>query len=391
MKIGIDCRIIGLKNAGIGRYVDRLVDGLLSQDSANEYVLITRADEPFSHAAACRPNNKSSCRLVQVNVPHYSLKEQIVLPAIIKALKVDFMHYPNFNTPILCNTPYVITIHDLIKHHSRGRETTTRQGLLYWFKYAGYHTGFYLSVKKAKKIIVPTKAIKIELEKFYSLQPDKIVVTYEGVDDKFKTDQELSGSIINETFQKYHIVPPYLLYVGSVYPHKNVDRLIDVVKLINQKLEKPIQLVVVCGRSVFWERLARKVVEKQAEGLINLVGFVPDEDLKLLYNQAQAFVFPTLAEGFGLPGLEAMAAGTPVICSNIPVLKEVYQDAAEYFNPESIEDMVEKVISVISDNNLRIRLISAGNKLYPRYQWSLMVDETLKVYEEISAGLRSGK
>ena len=391
MRIGIDCRIIGLKNAGIGRYVDRLVEGLLSKDSANEYVLITRADEPISHATACHTvNNKASCKLVQVNIPHYSLKEQLLLPSLVKSLKVDFMHYPNFNTPILSNIPYVITIHDLIKHSSRGKETTTKQGWLYWFKYLGYHAGFYLSVKRAKKIIVPTKAVKSELEKFYSLPPEKVVVTYEGVDDKFAINQPFADLLVKSTMKKYAIVKPYLLYVGAVYPHKNIERLIDAVKIINQQPLTQLQLVVVCGRSIFWERLAKKVVDKKAEGCVNLVGFAPDEDLKVLYNQARAFVFPTLAEGFGLPGLEAMAASTPVICSNISVLKEVYGDCAVYFDPLSVDDMAEKITSVLSDENLRFSVISKSNKLYPRYQWSKMVEETLKVYDEVGASLRSG-
>lgn len=388
MRIGIDCRIIGLKNAGIGRYVDRLVEGLLSSDSVNEYVLITRADEPFAHEVVCQAYNRgSSCSLVPVTIPHYSLKEQILLPSLIKSLKVDFMHYPNFNTPIMSCVPYVITIHDMIKHHSRGRETTTRQSWLYWVKYLGYQLGFYLSVKKAKQIIVPSHAVKNELVKYYSLPPDRVAVTYEGVDASFTVGSLLKTADIHGILKKYNIETPFLLCVGSVYPHKNIERLIAATKIIRNNHSIPIQLVIVCGRSVFWERLANKITRMKAGDYVYLAGFVPDEDLKVLYNQASAFVFPTLAEGFGLPGLEAMAAGTPVVCSSIPVLKEVYGDAAVYFDPFSSADIAEKIISVISDNNLRVRLISAGNKLYPRYQWSIMVNETLKVYAEISAGL----
>ncbi|HUW24320.1 MAG TPA: glycosyltransferase family 1 protein [Patescibacteria group bacterium] len=368
MRIGIDCRMMGLKHAGIGRYVENLVTELLKTDKDNEYILFTRK-EFTPKAEFASPNVK----LVVAEASHYSLKEQFLLPGLIAKEKVDLMHFPHFNVPVFYFGRFVVTIHDLIKHTSRGAATTTKNPLIYWLKYLGYKVVFGLTVKRASRILVPSQSVKNELARQYGLEAEKIVVTYEGVDKGIKSIKS------EDVLKKYHIEKPFLLYVGSVYPHKNVERLIEAVKSL-WLMDFRLQLVIVCARSVFWEKLKKKIQEVRAENEVNLVGFVPEEELTVLLRGTQVFVFPSLSEGFGLPGLEAMAQGTPVVASKIPVFQEIYKEAAVYFNPLDSGDMADKIKLVISDKNLQEKMKKQGSELVKGYSWEKMASETLLVY-----------
>jgi len=378
MKICIDARMYGLEHAGIGRYVMNLIAELQKINKSNSYLILLRK----SPAQKLETGNwKLETKIV--DIPHYGLDEQLKLPSIIAREKPDLVHFPHFNVPVLYSGKFIVTIHDLIKHTSRGAETTTRAPWFYWFKYLGYKFVFNQAVGRAKKILVPSQAIKQELIKIYKIPADKIVVTYEGVGKEFQISN-LKCQISNKILNKYKIKKPFVIYTGSLYPHKNVERLIQSIKLLNMPLNKPsITLIISCARSVFWERLKKKVRELGAEKFVNLMGFVPDGDLVGLYQEAEAFVFPTLSEGFGLPGLEAMAAGLPVVCSNIPVLREIYGEAAEYFNPLSTKDIAQKIKMVCSyDSNHQNKIIEKGLKQVKKYSWKEMVQQTLKIYQD---------
>ncbi len=364
MRIGIDCRMMGLKHAGIGRYVENLVNEVLKIDKDNEYVLFTRKE--FTQKAQFQ---SPRVKLVVAEMAHYSLNEQLLLPALIVKEKVDLMHFPHFNIPIFYSGRFVVTIHDLIKHTSRGMATTTKNPLIYWLKYLGYKVVFSLAVRRASRVLVPSQYVKSELAGQYHLPPEKIVVSYEGVDEGIKSS--LSAKSV---LSKYKIKSPFLLYVGSVYPHKNIERLIEAVKILGTAL------VIICGRSVFWERLQKTIRKMEAERLVNLAGFVPNEELAILYREASAFVFPSLSEGFGLPPLEAMSQGVPVIVSDIPVFREIYQDAAVFFDPLNPNDIAQKIKLVMSDKKTRDRMVKEGLEQVKKYSWEKMASETLLVY-----------
>jgi len=361
----------GLKHGGVGRYIENLVEELYKNDNNHQYVLFVRKDFLDSQKFLS-PNFK----IVLADFPHYSLKEQVFFPLIINKENLDIMHFPHFNVPIFYLGKYLVTIHDLIKHSSRGMQTTTKNAGLYWLKYLGYKLVFASAVKRAQKIITPSNFVKEEIIKKYRIDSPKIEVTYEGFNQKMKSQGK-------EILPKYGIKKPFLLYVGSVYPHKNVENLIKAVLLLNQSNHLSslrFTLVIVCGRSVFWQRLLNKIKEMKAENLVKMTGFVPDEELGSFYREALAFTFPSLSEGFGLPGLEAMANGLPLVCSDIPVFHEIYENAAEYFNPHEPKDIAEKIIKVITNEEIKNSLTQKGLERVKDFSWQKMASQTLQIY-----------
>ncbi len=173
------------------------------------------------------------------------------------------------------------------------------------------------------------------------------------------------------------------MYVGNAYPHKNLERLIKATVLLNKKSEHKARLVIISGRSVFFERLNRTISKMGANDFVKVFGFANDKKLHEFYKNSKAFVFPSLSEGFGLPGIEAMDAGTLVLASDIPVFREVYDKKCIFFDPtsiESISDSMEKVLKM--SESKRLVLIKNAKNFVKRYSWAKMAEETLKLYEE---------
>ncbi|MDO8503185.1 MAG: glycosyltransferase family 1 protein [bacterium] len=374
MKIGIDGRLWGVGHTGIGRYTEELVRNLQKIDNKNEYVVFCRRGD-----ADAIPK-KSGWSVVIADIPHYTLKEQLVLPGIFKKQNLDLLHTPHFNVPLFYNRPFIVTIHDILWHQLQGAGVTTLPAPLYLIKHVGYKAVVKNAVSRARKIIVPSKVVKSDLVKQFGVSSDKVVVTYEGASTVQLTD---ARAPIN--WNKYKIKEPYLLYVGSLYPHKNVEMLVRAIKHFNDlNHQSKLKLVIVCGRSVFWERFKKFVEKEGAQDFVKLVGRVSDEELAGLYKNAEAFVFPTLSEGFGLPGLEAMATGTPVICSDIPVLHEVYADAALYFDPKNEESIAEKIGEVLHFTASKRRsVIEKGRERAKMFSWRKMAEKTLAIYNSV--------
>jgi glycosyltransferase involved in cell wall biosynthesis len=384
-KILIDCRFWGPKHTGLGRYAQNLVENLLKLSKKYHfYLLFSKLD--FKVAPIGKDKNITP---VFSQSRHYSVKEQLEIPLILLKIRPDLIHFPHFNTPVLSRYKTIITIHDLIKHYSKGLETTTRDPWSYLLKYAGYKLVFKNSVQKARQIIVPSEFVKKDLLKVYKLSGDKVKVVYEGVEKqflKFKKPEVEKNSQAIKFLKSLYITEPYLVYIGNAYPHKNLERLIFAVKKINisqkQKNQNPVNLVIVSGRDVFWERLKNEVERQEANNFIKLPGYLSDNKLSLLLRHALAFVNPSTMEGFGLPGVEAMACYCPVICSNIPVFKEVYQNAALFFNPENVDSIKNRIFKLINFTpSQRLRLIKRGKKQADKYSWEKCAQKTLNTYE----------
>jgi len=373
VRIGIDARMYGLKHAGIGRYVKNLIEEISKSTIHNpqiQFILFLRKDD----LSTLKNKYGRVFKYIEADFPHYSLKEQLIFPSVLRKAKCDLIHFPHFNTPLGYRQPFVVTVHDLTKHFSRGKETTTHTTILYCIKYWGYKIIFNNTIRRAKLIFADSNYVKQALIKQYQIKPEKIVVTYLGVEKKFSTKKK------KNLFKKYGITKPYLLYVGSVYPHKNIERLIEAVKEARNKL-KNISLVIVCARNVFEQRLKSKIKTMNAQPYIKLTGFVSDKDLAILYHQSEAFVFPSLSEGFGLPGLEAMACGCPVVSSNATCLPEIYGNAVLYFNPLKTTDIAQKIVKIVGDTELRKNLIKKGHQQVKKYSWQKMAKEIIGGYK----------
>jgi len=380
MKIGIDCRLFGPKDTGIGRYVQNLVKELLLINPKIEFVLFVRRSFFQENFHLDLSKLSSHIKFVNADLPHYSWREQLFFPKIIAKEKVDLMHFTHFNVPIFYRGLFVVTIHDLIKHFFSGPSTTTRSYLLYWLKRLGYFLVFRKAVFKSRLIFAPSNFVKQQLIEQYNLPSSKVEVTYEGVNQFLnKVGQKTS----NKVLEKYQVKKPYILYVGNIYPHKNLDNLLTAIGILNKKIGFTVELVVICARNVFSQRLSKKVAQKGLKNFVKITGYVSDEDLFLFYRNASCFVFPTLSEGFGLPGLEAMSLSCPVVCSNIPVLKEIYQKGALYFDPKNPNDIAQKIKEVVTKKELSKILVKNGKDVVKKYSWQKTANQTLNSYFKV--------
>lgn len=380
MKILIDGRLYGLENAGLGRYVMNLVGELSRLDKKNEYCLLL-TKKYFE-----KLNLPGNWKKILADFRHYSIVEQIRLPRIVKEEKPDLTHFPHFNVPVTFSGKFIVTIHDLLMHKNVGLDATTLIPPLYFVKRLGYKTIFKKAVLDSVKIITPSEAVKKEIVDYYHVSPEKINVIYEGVDEKIGTMGEAK-----KVLAKYDIKNRYFIYAGNAYPHKNLRRLIEAIITLNTNYDQKVVLTIASARTIFTHRLQKEIQRFKAGNFVKLLGFVPDGDLGVLYKNSVGFVFPSISEGFGLPGLEAFACETLVLASDIPVFKEVYRDKAIYFNPYDFSS-IEKALHWAMEISPEVRktLIERGQDFVKRYSWTKMAEETLKIYES-SFSLRPGK
>lgn len=376
MKIGIDARMYGLEHAGVGRYVMKLVETVLKFDKKNEYVLFLRP----SHAQEFRGLKR--IKVVETQIPIYSFSEQLILPIVFAKEKLDLLHIPVFNAPLFYPGKYILTIHDLIKHDSKGRDTTTRPMWMYFLLRAGYLFLSTLITKRASHIIVPTEFVKNDVIKRLKVQKEKITVTYEAVSGTLK-EVVLSEAKKRQVLAKFNLQQPFVVYTGNVYPHKNVDLLIDAIEKHNLQKEADLQLAIICSRSVFWDRLNKKIKDRNLGHWIRMLGYLEDHEVAEIYSLALTLVHPSKMEGFGLTGLEAMSLGLPVISSYASCLPEVYGEAALYFDPDQVDELVARLETLIGDPQLREEMTERGYFQVRKYSWEKMGQETVAIYKQI--------
>jgi len=373
MRIVIDARLYGLENAGLGRYVMNLVDKLKKIDAKNTYYVLLR--KKYYNSLEF-PENWIK---VLADYHHYSYKEQFLLPIALYAIHPDLVHFPHFNIPVLYFGKFVVTIHDLIMHRFKDEATTTLPKLLYMIRRFGYALGFWTAINRSSNIIVPTKEVKKEVHLYYpKVKADKIICTYEGGPD------EVNTNIMQEDIiKKYNISKPYFVYYGNAYPHKNLSLLIEGIKKINTETDLYVNLFISTPRGVFAQRLNKLIFDLKAEKYIKFPGFVIDEEIAGILRGSVGFIYPTLMEGFGLQGLEALSLGTLALVSDIPVFREVYKDKVIYFDPYSVESLVDAMKKAIKMNEKeRNQRLMLGKEYVKNYSWDKMAKETLEVYEK---------
>lgn len=367
MKIGIDARMYGVGFTGIGRYSAELIEHLAKKDTENEYVLFMRK-EAFNDFQA--PGSRF--KKVLADYKHYSFGEQFGFNSVIKKEKLDLMHFTHFNAPVFYNQPFVVTIHDLTLSFFPGKKMN------HFFQRMAYHWVIHNVTKKAKQIIAVSQHTKKDLIEHLHVPEDKVRVIYNGVTAKFGGTEPTKRP---ELMKKLGLTKPFFLYTGVWRDHKNIVGLIKAFAKFNENVGGQYHLVVTGPHNPAYHEVPDTVKELGLEEDVHLVGLVSEEDIYALYLNAQAYVFPSFYEGFGLPPLEAMQCGTPVVASNVSAIPEVCgKENALYFDPHNIDDMAARMKQLTTDPALRQRLVDKGRERVKFFSWDKMTDEVLEVY-----------
>lgn len=362
MHIVIDARI---RRSSTGRYTDRLLEHLQATKSDHRFTILLQPDDPW------RPRAENF-EVVACPFPQFSLNplNEPRFAYFLNSLKPDLVHFTMTQQPLFYRGNIVTTTHDLtmLRFVRAGRTPK----LVFWLKRAGYRLIFYVAHKKSRAVIVPTKFVAKDLSNNLPFTADKITVTYEASEPP----------VADEASAPAGIQKPFIMHVGSPFPHKNIQHLIKSFEQV-RKQNPDLQLVLAGKKEFYFEELENWAKKRSSYEAIHFTGFVEDSELKWLYENAEAYVLPSLSEGFGLPGLEAMAHDCPLVSSNATCMPEVYGDAAVYFNPSDIEDTVEAIQKVINDKKLRKDLIAKGHEQVQKYSWQKMAQQTLRIYNNL--------
>jgi glycosyltransferase involved in cell wall biosynthesis len=368
MRIGIDARNDG---TGVGRYTFSLVRELAQIDTENEYVLFLS-----SRGYATHHEPAANFRLVEADVPWFTLREQLLLPRLIARERLDLVHFPNVSVPLFTRAPFVVTIHDLnyLDGDAIFEGRSARRTLLT----AGYRLGLE-KVRRARRLIAVSDATRKAVVSALRVDPRKVAVTHESAD--------LAGTIEPDrsVLDRAGITGPFLLYVGSAYPYKNLPRLLDAFAQFLGGVEGEFQLVLAGDHEDFGGSLRERARRNGLGGRVLFPGSVSDAELVALYEAALAYVFVSLAEGFGLPGLEAMAAGVPVVAARAGSLPEIYGEAALYCDPRDTKSIAAALEQLARDGELRARLSALGRDRAAEFSWTKTARETLDVYRDAVA------
>lgn len=366
MHIVIDARV---RRASTGRYTDRLVEHLQTIDTENTYSILVQPDDTWQMK---NPNFTTvACRFEQFS---FNPIDQIAFARQLHGLKPDLVHFTMTQQPLLYFGKIVTTTHDLTMLNF-----TRASRFPQWLHKVGmglYRFLLWLAHKKSNKIIVPTNYVAQDLAKYQPFTKSKIVVTYESSEPPLKIKSE----------QPAGIKKPFIFHVGNPFPHKNIERLIKAFEILKDSYSELNLILPGKFKDRFKEDVESWIAASPAKDSIIVPGFVSDAELKWLYENAECYVLPALSEGFGLPGLEAMAHGCPVASSNATCLPEVYQDAALFFDPYDPTDIAEKVAAILDNPSIARDLVSKGKKLLPKYSWEKMATETHAVYKGVLHG-----
>jgi glycosyltransferase involved in cell wall biosynthesis len=372
MRIGIDARNDG---TGVGRYTFSLIRELARIDSENEYVLFLRRRR---HTAYAPPAD--NFRTVEAEVPWFTLREQLLLPRLVARERLDLVHYPNVTVPLLATTPFVVTVHDLnyLDAASTFGERPVGSSLRSRLLVAGYRLELE-KVRRARRLIAVSEHTREALLAALRVDRRKVAVTYEAAG--FPGDVEADRTVL----ERYGLTRPFFLYVGAAYPYKNLPRLIDAFGLFLGRVDGELDLVLAGDHEQFARSLRERARSGGIEERVVFPGPVSEAELVALYEAALAYAFVSLGEGFGLPGLEAMTAGVPVIAARAGSLPEIYGDAAEYCDPTEVESIAAALSRIAEDEELRSRLAAQGRRRAAEFSWARTAEQTLAVYRDAVA------
>jgi glycosyltransferase involved in cell wall biosynthesis len=369
MHIGIDAHAIGARQGGNETYIKNLIKALAEIDGENRYTIYLANSAAAREWSGRYPN--FTVRLLPPPTP--LVRVPVALAFELRIRPVDLLHV-QYTAPPFCPAPVIATIHDLAFEHMP--ETFTRRGS-FQLKLTVRKTA-----RKAARIATVSEYSRLDLIRTYKLPPEKVVVTYNGVESRFSPRE----SYVNETEaigRRFGIQRRFLLTVGSLQPRKNLVRLIRAYSKLRSESDDFTHQLVIVGRKLWLaDEIFTEVSRQKWSKDVILTDYVKDEDLPALYRAADIFVYPSLFEGFGLPPLEAMACGTPVITSNTSSLPEVVGDAAVLIDPYDHQDLVGALLKVVRDTPLRARMRDMGIEQAKKFTWHAAAEKTLELYRE---------
>ncbi len=374
MRIAVDVRRIA--DFGVGTHIRNLLNAFAELESPHHFQLICSSANrgQFSHL----PKNfqtviyerKDSARL-----------DHFALPALIRSLKVDLTHIPMHRVPWFLPKPYVVTIHDLSS--------------LFYDEAKGWLHEAHIrklrhGLERAARIIAVSGATQRDVMELAPSTAGRTRIIYNAPDPVFLERRGNPSDAARERhriLERYQIHYPFLLYAGSIRPQKNIPRLIEAFSVARSSLEghrgfKDLRLIIIGDEISRHASVRRAVIHSRVEHCVRFLGYVPFQELRVFHELATAFVFPSLYEGFGLPPLEAMASGTPVIASAVSSLPEVVGGAAMLVNPENVFDIARGITDVLLNNNLRDSMIVKGRKQAAGFSWARTAREVAEVYQE---------
>jgi glycosyltransferase involved in cell wall biosynthesis len=364
-KIIIDNRESGTST---GRYVDKLVEYLhkLQPEQAPDYAFtILAKPHRLEFLQAIAPN----FIVVPTTFKEFTFAEQWGFKKQIEALQADLVHFPMVQQPVLYKrSPVVTTMQDLTTIRFRN---PSKNPVVYTAKQQVYKVVNKYVARKSTAILTPSEFVKQDIMRYTGIPADKITVTLESSDaitDNPQAVSQLEGK-------------QFIMYLGRPLPHKNLVRLIEAFRIV-QKQFPDLWLALAGKKDILYQRIESDV---KAQGISNVLftDFISEGELRWMYEHCQAYTFPSLSEGFGLPALEAMRHGAPVVSSNATCSPEIYGDAALYFDPLNTTDMAQKIITMLSNDKLRQDFITRGYAQANKYSWERMARQTLSVYQSV--------
>ncbi|MBI4053891.1 MAG: glycosyltransferase family 4 protein [Candidatus Doudnabacteria bacterium] len=386
MRIGIDCRTIlnpdAGEKAGVAHYTYHLVKTLLAQDKLDEFVLF------FDHRARDIFRNFLEPNTIIRFFSYSKYKKylpfvysHILSASTLDAEKLQVYHSPANVVPLRYRGKYIVTVHDLAIYREP-RVFPARQG--FSIKYL-----VPKSVQRADRVIAVSNSTKKDIQEFFGVPEQKISVIYEGVDHaRFSAPHDIS-KVREHLKNTYQITKDYILFVGTLEPRKNLIRLLEgFYQLVSRQpqIKKRYQLVLAGAKGWLYDEIFEEAKNRNLQDMVIFPGYLPIHDLPKLYQGATFFVYPSLYEGFGLPVLEAMAAGTPVITSNNSSLVELAGGACELVDPYDTEGMSRALQRLVEDVDYRRKLSKRGKARAREFSWEKCAQETLAVYRGVGEG-----
>ena len=370
MRIAIDAR--KLRDFGIGTYVRNLLRHLARIDQTTDYVVLCRESDRQMVAEF-----GENFRAVPESSPGYSIREQITVPRDLRREGAHLFHAPHYVLPPLTPCKSVVTIHDCI--HLRFPQYLPNK-----LGYAYARSSLWLATHRSDRILTVSEASKRDILDYFTVPPAKIDVIYNGIDERFSAPP--AEDDVARVRERYQLDDPFILYAGNIKPHKNLERTIEAFHVLRHSGEfDQVKLVIIGDEIAKYAALRHAVHRHKLHKYVRFFGFVPDRTLAILYRLAAVFVFPSLYEGFGLPPLEAMASGTPVITSNVSSLPEVVGDAALLVDPLQPEAIADAMRRVLTDSALRADLRGRGLDRARHFSWERSIRRVHEIYGEVLA------